>query len=84
MVLISPQNQMAISTLWDRRDNIELQGNFRLLTPTQYHNEGYKPEEIRDNTINANCPVPVFLCLSANATLSLDGTLFAEKGLAEM
>ena len=55
---------------------------FRPLTPTQYHNEGYKPEEIRDSTINANCPVPVFLCLSANATLSLDGTLFAEKGLA--
>lgn len=55
---------------------------FRPLTPTQYHNEGYKPEEVRDNTINANCPVPVFLCLSANATLSLDGTLFAEKGLA--
>lgn len=55
---------------------------FRPLTPTQYHNEGYKPEEIRDNAINANCPVPVFLCLSANATLSLDGTLFAEKGLA--
>lgn len=55
---------------------------FRPLTPTQYHNEGYKPEEVRDSTINANCPVPVFFCLSANATLNLEGTLFAEKGLA--
>lgn len=37
---------------------------FRPLTPTQYHNEGYKPEEVRDSTINANCPVPVFfVCL---------------------
>ncbi len=55
---------------------------FRPLTPTQYHNEGYKPKEIRDSRINANCPVPVFLCLSANATLHLPGTCFAEKGLA--
>lgn len=55
---------------------------FRPLTPTQYHNEGYKPEKTRDNVLNANCPVPVFLCLSASATLSLNGTLFAEKGLA--
>ncbi len=37
---------------------------------------------IRNNQINANCPVPVFLCLSANVTLNLEGTLFAEKGLS--
>lgn len=55
---------------------------FRPLTPTQYHNEGYKPKEIRNNIINANCPVPVFLCLSANETLNLKGTLFAEKGIS--
>ena len=55
---------------------------FRPLTPTQYHNEGYKPQAARDSAINANCPVPVFLCLSANATLNLPGTYFAEKGLA--
>ncbi len=55
---------------------------FRPLTPTQYHNEGYKPQEVRDSIINANCPVPVFLCLSANATLNLPGTYFAEKGLS--
>ncbi len=31
---------------------------FRPKTPTQYHNEGYKPEAVRKNDINANCPVP--------------------------
>ena len=55
---------------------------FRPLTPTQYHNEGYKPMKIRNSTINANCPVPVFLCLSANATLNLEGTCYAEKGIS--
>lgn len=55
---------------------------FRPLTPTQYHNEGYKPVEVRDFDINACCPVPIFLCLSANATLNLQGTKFAEKGIA--
>ncbi len=55
---------------------------FRPLTPTQYHNEGYKPEVVRDNIINASCPVPVFLCLASNATLNLEGTFFAEKGLS--
>ena len=35
---------------------------FRPLTPTQYHNEGYKHRQIRyDGDINANVPVPVFL-----------------------
>lgn len=55
---------------------------FRPLTPTQYHNEGYKPIEARDSEINACCPVPIFLCLSAHATLGFQGTKFAEKGLA--
>ena len=55
---------------------------FRPLTPTQYHNEGYKPVEIRDSGINASCPVPIFFCLNSNATLNYPGTKFAEKGLA--
>ena len=55
---------------------------FRPLTPTQYHNEGYKPEAVRDKEINASCPVPVFFCLSSVATLSYPGTKFASKGLA--
>lgn len=57
---------------------------FRPLTPTQYHNEGYKPEAVRRKEFNASCPVPVFLCLDAVATLNYPGTKFAPKGLAGM
>lgn len=53
---------------------------FRPLTPTQFHNEGYKPEAVRN--LDASCPVPIFFCLSANATLQFQGTMFAEKGLS--
>ena len=53
---------------------------FRPLTPTQFHNEGYKPKEVRN--LDASCPVPIFLCLSANAILEFPGTKFAEKGLS--
>ena len=55
---------------------------FRPLTPTQYHNEGYKPISARKSDINASCPVPVFFCLSSVATLNYQGTQFAEKGIA--
>lgn len=55
---------------------------FRPLTPTQYHNEGFKPKEIRNTEIDASCPVPVFLCLSSLKTLQYPGTEFAEKGIA--
>lgn len=51
-------------------------------TPTQFHNEGHKPESIRERGINANCPVPIFFFLDAEKTLSLDGVQFIEKGLA--
>lgn len=51
-------------------------------TPTQYHNEGYKPVHIRDQGVNANCPLPIFFILDAEKTLSMDGVQFVEKGLA--
>lgn len=51
-------------------------------TPTQYHNEGYKPEHIRDKNVNANCPVPIFFILDAEKMLSMSGVMFVEKGLA--
>ena len=54
----------------------------RPLTPTQYHNEGYKPKKIRNKSLNANCPVPVFLLLDAVKTLKMDGVKFVEKGCA--
>ncbi|MGN0507314.1 MAG: DarT ssDNA thymidine ADP-ribosyltransferase family protein [Lachnospiraceae bacterium] len=43
---------------------------FRPLTPTQYHNEGYKPVEVRKSELNASCPVPIFFCFSAAVTLN--------------
>ena len=55
---------------------------FRPKTPTQYHNEGYKPEEIRQSDINANCPVPVFFFLDAEKVLLMDGVKFSEKTCA--
>ena len=55
---------------------------FRPLTPTQYHNEGYKPESVRKREINASCPVPVFFLLSVGKTMRLDNVRFAEKGIA--
>lgn len=55
---------------------------FRPMTPTQYHNEGYKPEHIRQGDINANCPVPIFFFLDAAKTLRINGVKFAEKGFA--
>lgn len=51
-------------------------------TPTQFHNEGHKPESIRDYEINANCPLPIFFFLDAEKTLLLDNVQFVEKGLA--
>lgn len=55
---------------------------FRPLTPTQYHNEGYKPEHIRNYDINACCPVPIFFCLDAETILNMDDVEFVECGLA--
>ncbi|WP_312694103.1 DarT ssDNA thymidine ADP-ribosyltransferase family protein [Caproiciproducens sp.] len=55
---------------------------FRPLTPTQYHNEGYKPEHIRKSEINACCPVPIFFCLDAETILNIEGVEFVECGLA--
>jgi len=55
---------------------------FRPKTPTQYHNEGYKPIASRDVEMNASCPVPVFLLMDINAVLNMSDAYFVEKGLA--
>ena len=55
---------------------------FRPLTPTQYHNEGYKPAHVRRYEINANCPMPIFFCLDAERTLQMPGVCFVERGMA--
>lgn len=55
---------------------------FRPKTPTQFHNEGYKPESVRKLDINANCPVPIFFFLDAEKILCMDGIKFSEISCA--
>lgn len=60
---------------------------FRPKTPTQFHNEGYKPESVRKLDINASCPVPVFFFLDAEKILCMEGIKFSEiscAGLSEL
>lgn len=55
----------------------------RPLTPTQFYNEGYKPEAVRHKDYkDANCPVPVFFLFDAVKTLEYPGVYFVEKGAA--
>ena len=52
---------------------------FRPLTPTQYHNEGFKHPDLRyDGDTNANVPVPVFLLFDLEKVLSMPGVMFSE------
>ena len=55
---------------------------FRPKTPTQYHNEGYKPETVRKADLNANCPVPIFFFLDAEKVLLMNGVEFSETTCA--
>ncbi len=55
---------------------------FRPKTPTQYHNEGYKPEAVRKSDINANCPVPIFFFLDSEKVLLTDGVKFSDTTCA--
>ena len=51
---------------------------FRPLTPTQYHNEGYKHRQLRyKGDVNANVPVPVFLLFDLEKLLLMKGTHFS-------
>ncbi len=53
---------------------------FRPLTPTQYHNEGYKHLELRYyGDQNANVPVPVFLLFNLEKLLQMPLTEFSEQ-----
>ncbi len=56
---------------------------FRPLTPTQYHNEGYKHYRLRYcGDSNANVPVPVFFLFDLETLLKMEETCFSEKSLA--
>lgn len=51
---------------------------FRPLTPTQYHNEGYKHPAIRYcGDENANVPVPIFFLFDLEMLLSRQETCFS-------
>lgn len=56
---------------------------FRPLTPTQYHNEGFKHAQLRyDGDVNANIPVPVFLVFDLDSLLKAKGVLFSARSQA--
>lgn len=56
---------------------------FRPLTPTQYHNEGYKHPEIRyGGDSYANVPVPIFFLFDLQTMLEDPNTFFSEKSQA--
>lgn len=51
---------------------------FRPLTPTQYHNEGFKHAKLRYyEDIHANIPVPVFLVFELDHLLKTEGVQFS-------
>lgn len=56
---------------------------YRPLTPTQYHNEGYKHPSLRYcHDTNANVPVPVFFLFDLETMLKMPETMFSEESLA--
>ena len=55
---------------------------FRPMTPTQYHNEGFKPEGVRKQDMNASCPIPIFFLLSVEKIMEITDIKFAERGIS--
>mgnify|MGYP006070294247 FL=1 len=55
---------------------------FRPLTPTQYHNEGYKHPQLRYDSQGANISIPVFFVFRLNSLLSDNKTAFSCKSKA--
>ena len=53
---------------------------FGALTPTQYHNEGFKPRTNIHH--NAHCPVPVFLLFDFVKLLARDDSSFSSGNIA--
>lgn len=73
--------QVIDMTNSDAKQNVRFY--FRPLTPTQYHNEGYKHPLIRyGNDLYANCPVPVFFVFDLPKLLSMPGVTFSETSRA--
>lgn len=55
---------------------------FRPLTPTQYHNEGYKHPQLRYDIQGANISIPVFFVFRLNSLLSDNKTAFSCRSKA--
>src|SRR5699024_2748029 len=56
---------------------------FRPKSPTQFHNEGFKTaQQLRISSLDAQCPVPVFLFFNIEKVLNYPESLFSEKSLA--
>lgn len=55
---------------------------FRPLTPTQYHNEGYKHPQLRYDSQGANISIPVFFVFRLNSLLADNKTAFSCKSKA--
>lgn len=52
---------------------------FRPLTPTQFHNEGFKHPQVRfQGDANANVPMPVFFLFDLEKVLQMKDTQFSE------
>lgn len=57
---------------------------FRPLTPTQYHNEGYKHPDVRyQGDDGANIPVPVFFVFDLETLLQTPSVYFSKESLAK-
>lgn len=56
---------------------------FRPLTPTQFHNEGYKHKNLRfEGEVFANVPVPVFFLFDLAKLIELQNVFFSETSQA--
>ena len=54
---------------------------FRPKTPTQYRNEGIRPQNSRPLG-GAHCAIPIFSCFDAFAVLAADETLYSDGNMA--
>lgn len=73
--------QVIDMTCSDATSNVRFY--YRPLTPTQYHNEGYKHPGLRYcHDTNANVPVPVFFLFDLEMMLAMPQIKFSEESLA--
>ncbi|MDM5282679.1 DarT ssDNA thymidine ADP-ribosyltransferase family protein [Peribacillus frigoritolerans] len=63
----------------DYKDHVRFY--FRPLTPTQFQNEGIRSHS-EHSSLNAHCPVPIFLLFNADKLLSRDDSYFSYESLA--